>query len=1458
MSRRPSTSQTPTSPARAADLGDGSEDGRDAADVARYAHPIDEEKPLAPSAAHRVGPSGSGSPGCPAGPLVDAHAVAGAEDLVSGGLAVGLPAFAATRGSGSFPAHQLHAKMLKGREEAGKSRSREDKLMPGNTKTSKEDKTSSRYDSFERFMAEDSTEDSSIGDMSGNFSPGGSKSSLDSSFRGRSYHKDDTDTKKAGGHLGGKKNAFAPMKPGQFAASLGFKPVHVSRAADPLPEKPVDKPATVRTSQLSKSKEEDESYPRKLLVQTQEEKPVHPRPPSPAVEEAAVEEEIEAYEDDWDEDDEAHESPRPRKDDEKANEPLAAQAGNIVDEYKKVPTGESQQTVSKEAQPAGQATQEAQSKKTVFRELDFSEALKDQSYATDSETEEEVKSEKRKFFEEVAKMGQVDYSALNRNSEVQDKKVTESEQPKVESSKPEGEANLDSGAQDYLDKIRSSEVSVKASWTGYNLEETLTDSPAKRAVSESTLASTEIVNLLAAAEANEKLAIGKILEGSNAVGAEERSEDVDDSGAKELAPSKTQSEGFPTQPKQPSIRFESVSDAISQLMASADANEHQMLSQNVSQKDSKQDEQEKARAEQQKKKQNEKEREKEKKDLKPLPNTLSASEKPKLPPKPDQKSISHFLKPPPRPNLKDIHGGASASADALKGSPSKTLPPPVPSVSPAKGLNKATSKMQQQASEVNKAPRKDNEDRSANFSSKGDLSSDSCTVNVQSDSVQGIGQSQEAQVEQAREIQVNISRAQDRMSGTREGSVPQKEVSHLVPSSHVRKEVHDKMIQEYEEALSELRQQHFDRIREMAEQHDKELQETKERNFALAKRVDELEGMDMVKTVAKGGKIPANITEEDRERLEKTIREQEVLLQAYQKENERITAECKALQAQAREKDHSAFLENQKLNQQIKHLQEETEKVIRRSSGQAGDLASKLEVARVVEELEGERRQNAQQQQELKFVILFSESSFVLIDCHQEIDRLRKAKKELEGKLAGVDLNRMLEHENEVAQLQALLKREKMQFELEKTDLMARIQNDQLLKSQEREIGELKRQVYKLEEKNSSLGTELENSGIKGESKLVRNLKKKIAELEREKKERDQEHNIVKDLIRAAQPSAEESQLVQELQVKVKSLEKELDDAHVDTEKRIRVLRQETENARTAYEKRIASLQTTNKELSNKLLSKQGGKETSLSKKEVDKQMSDIRTFYQKKLKDLEKQLEEANRAIQRQNAPGRLLNQDQRKQVEASEDQVLRTSQSKPESDCKATTKDIPSSDRVAQKGQAMLGNKEEAESVPMPDHEGKVQEARKQPEQHHAGGKSMERPVKVAWGPSRAEAEDRRDAQGHARQAETDEKDRRIQELEEQLKTVQTYAREQAGGMYPEYMQASLSDPSVNSMRYHMMMMQQRLKESERAREVAELTLHAVEQSTKSVSRSGEERLSSQETAGGRASAGRGAKTD
>jgi hypothetical protein len=45
-----------------------------------------------------------------------------------------------------------------------------------------------------------------------------------------------------------------------------------------------------------------------------------------------------------------------------------------------------------------------------------------------------------------------------------------------------------------------------------------------------------------------------------------------------------------------------------------------------------------------------------------------------------------------------------------------------------------------------------------------------------------------------------------------------------------------------------------------------------------------------------GEKIPASVSEEELNSLQKALREQEIYLQAYQKDNERLTGELKAAQ----------------------------------------------------------------------------------------------------------------------------------------------------------------------------------------------------------------------------------------------------------------------------------------------------------------------------------------------------------------------------------------------------------------------------------------------------------------------------------------------------------------------------------------------------------------------------------
>jgi hypothetical protein len=72
---------------------------------------------------------------------------------------------------------------------------------------------------------------------------------------------------------------------------------------------------------------------------------------------------------------------------------------------------------------------------------------------------------------------------------------------------------------------------------------------------------------------------------------------------------------------------------------------------------------------------------------------------------------------------------------------------------------------------------------------------------------------------------------------------------------------HEETVRQYEAALEALREEHSKRVAELSTKHDQEMQDTKERNFALMHKVQELESSDLVKAVEKGAKIPVEITQ---------------------------------------------------------------------------------------------------------------------------------------------------------------------------------------------------------------------------------------------------------------------------------------------------------------------------------------------------------------------------------------------------------------------------------------------------------------------------------------------------------------------------------------------------------------------------------------------------------------------
>ena len=133
-------------------------------------------------------------------------------------------------------------------------------------------------------------------------------------------------------------------------------------------------------------------------------------------------------------------------------------------------------------------------------------------------------------------------------------------------------------------------------------------------------------------------------------------------------------------------------------------------------------------------------------------------------------------------------------------------------------------------------------------------------------------------------------------------------------------------------------------MRKLTEGHDAELFEAKDRALELGRRVRELEGSDIVSAMKKGERVPADVSKEELESLRKGLKEQETYLQAYQADNERLTAEVKGLQSGVRLKEHEMYEENQRLSSKVQQLQAECATLVGRASGSVGDLATRLQV----------------------------------------------------------------------------------------------------------------------------------------------------------------------------------------------------------------------------------------------------------------------------------------------------------------------------------------------------------------------------------------------------------------------------------------------------------------------------------------------------------------------------------
>ena len=449
----------------------------------------------------------------------------------------------------------------------------------------------------------------------------------------------------------------------------------------------------------------------------------------------------------------------------------------------------------------------------------------------------------------------------------------------------------------------------------------------------------------------------------------------------------------------------------------------------------------------------------------------------------------------------------------------------------------------------------------------------------------------------------------------------------------------------------------------LREQYEHERAEWHKREEQLQRELSEASRLSRYRQhLAKGGALTeCAMPAAELARIEADIAQQETLIAGYQKENERLTEALKAAREAQRTDAAKGEEEARRLALRLSEME-------RTAAERAPDgLRNQLESAHV--RLAEEREAAAERESEMRF----------------EMDRLRAAKRELEGKLAGVDLGQLhSDHQavreaeakvreieearkKEVAALQAKLtwytENQQLIDELEQQRLSALARVAELTSALDGQVGggaasaggAFGPPVLSVSSASAGGGGDGTSGRRMSDAERVAVLEKQVSGLqqllerrtavakgmagggargrggERGGRGRSDSMPSVAELIAAAGPTPQEVQRTAFLETRVSQLEETVCELEATHAKRLRALRQQSERVAAGYEAKVALLTDKLQKAEALLEGKGAGAATRSKVKELERQIEEIRATHTKRVKELEAKAVEAERAAARE-----------------------------------------------------------------------------------------------------------------------------------------------------------------------------------------------------------------------------------
>ncbi|XP_038033226.1 centrosomal protein of 162 kDa isoform X2 [Anas platyrhynchos] len=455
------------------------------------------------------------------------------------------------------------------------------------------------------------------------------------------------------------------------------------------------------------------------------------------------------------------------------------------------------------------------------------------------------------------------------------------------------------------------------------------------------------------------------------------------------------------------------------------------------------------------------------------------------------------------------------------------------------------------------------------------------------------------------------------------------------------------LIQQLTSTVSQKEKEMETKILELKTRHEKELSQWGQENYVLQSKLRSMEELSKEKRwIHHAATVP--VTEEKLSQIQKEIEDQEVIIQGYQQENEKLYKQMKELQIENKKNEEQMFKENQCLMSELIALREKIEKInIQSRIVQDSEPARNQSFTELISELRAARKEENKLQEEIKR--LKQDKQALEVDLGQAKKERDLAKVQIASTSGEKSYEFKVMEESYKQEILHLKKR--LQWYAENQDLLDK--DAARLKDAREEIEKLKLEVEKL---RAEAGDECvqQKKRLKdraADAKRIQDLERQIREMEGILKRRYP--NSLPALMFAAAAAEKTNDLsaktntIDFLERRIKKLEMELEGKDDEAKKSLRAMEQQFQKIKIQYEQRLAELEQL---LAYKFMSELPKPNSEKANStELEEELQSLKKTHQITVKNLETEIEN----LKSQNSQLKLRSKKDNKDLKLTDSQI-------------------------------------------------------------------------------------------------------------------------------------------------------------------------------------------------------------